>query len=285
MDTDIQEVDSDLEFDKAFDEIEEGTTPDQLDATEVESERLRDEQGRFAADPAEKVDVDEVQADEQKPIEAAELTDLEKYQKDNTNWEHKYKSDLGRQNALQTQLAESERTIQELRSGSSSQKPAEIPNEQWEELKADYPEIAAGIEAKFGDMAKNHQAEIEALKGQISPIQQEAEAQYVKNQTDTLLKDFPDYIETINSPEFDQWVQAQPRAVQALMASDEAVDASYLLSSFAQSQQSAQPQEQSPLREKRKQQLADAETLSGRNTQKQAVDEDDFDAAFNEFAD
>lgn len=279
MEVENQEIESDLEFDKAFNELATGTTPEQLDAAEAESSRLRDDQGRFTAEPKEEEGEIEEQQSEQKATETTEEA------QGNINWEHMYKSDQGRQSALQTKLAESERIIQELRSGQPSQKPAEIPNEQWEELKTDYPEIAAGIEAKFGDMAKNHQAEIEALKGQISPIQQEAQAQYEKSQIDALLKDFPDYVETIRTLEFDQWIVAQPKAVQALMASDEAVDASYLLSSFAQSQQNTQPQEQSPLREKRKQQLADAETLSGRNTQKQAVDEDDFDAAFNEFAD
>jgi hypothetical protein len=282
MEIENHELDTDLEFDKAFDELAEGATPEQLDTEAEESVRLRDEQGRFAAEQKEAEQESAALDNKEAQAEPAELTDLDKYKQDNTNWEHRYKSDLGRQNALQSKLAESERTIQELRAGSTAQKPADIPNEQWEELKNDYPEIAAGIEARFGNLEKNHQAEIEALKGQISPIQQEAEAQYVKNQTDALIRDFPDYIQTINSPEFDKWVQAQPRTVQALMGSDEAVDASYLLNSFAQTQQTTQPE--SPLRTKRKQQLEDAETLSTRNSLKKPDDENDFDSAFNEFA-
>jgi hypothetical protein len=280
MDTENQEFESDLEFDKAFDELAEGTTPEQLDTEEAESARLRDEQGRFAAAEDETAKID----DRDPQSEPVPLSDLAKYQQDNTNWEHRYKSDLGRQNALQGKLAESEKVIQELRSGASSQKPAEIPNDQWEELKADYPEIAAGIEAKFNAQAKGHQSELDVLKGQISPIQQQAETQYIENQTQALVRDFPDYIETINSPIFDQWLKVQPHGVQALANSNEAVDASYLLNSFAQSQQSAQAQPESPLRAKRKQQLADAEMIGGRNSQKKPDDEDDFDAAFNEFA-
>jgi len=280
MEIDREEVQEDLEFDAAFDNIAESMASG--DAIEEPEERLRDDQGRFASSDQDNTSDNNESLAADNESTQKELSDLEKYQQQNTNWEHRYKSDLGRQRALQEKLEKQNKVIEQLQSSNAGKKPEGMANKEWDELKEEFPELAAGVDARFNAIAEAHKAEIEALKGQISPIQQQAENQYISAQERALTTEFPDYIQTINSPEFSQWLKVQPHAVQSLMSSNEAVDASYLLSSFSQSMQSSRPD--SSLRAKRKQQLSNSESIGGRSTAKRPASMDDFDAAFEEFA-
>ena len=58
-------------------------------------------------------------------------------------WQHKYNSDLGRQNAYQRQIQEKDQLIAQLQSAQSAN-PG-VVNKHWDTLKEDYPDIAQGI--------------------------------------------------------------------------------------------------------------------------------------------
>lgn len=285
--SEAQQDTEELEFDNAFDAFAEGKE-DTLDPVEEQSaetstQQHRDDQGRFASKGEEAAAEIQIESNKESGEEAS-LSELDQYKQNNTNWEHRYKSDLGRQSALQQQLADKDKLIEDLQKGVTQNKPTEVSDSEWDDVLKDYPELADVFGAKLTALTTEHQRQMDELRGQITPIQQRAETQYVEQQTQALVQEFPNYIETINSPEFDQWIQQQPHSVQTLMNSDEAVDASYLLKSFDQSQAHHQTPPNSPLRQKRQQQLSDAESIGNRSSRKQAVDEDDFDAAFNEFA-
>lgn len=272
--SEASENNSELEFDQAFDEMAQST-----DATEDnngfdvdhEDARLRDEQGRFAA----KSDEEEQEQEEQSETASNKAQET-------INWEHRYKSDIGRQNALQQKIADQNKQIEQLKQGSQAGKPEDISESKWNEVLEDFPELAEAFDSRLKAMTAEHNNQLTELRGQLSPIQQHAENQYIERQEMSLASEYPDYKETVNSSEFQSWIQSQPAVVQELMSSNEAAEASYLLNSFAMSQGGRQPGGR--LREKRQRQLSSAESIGNRNSLRRPADEDDFDAAFEEFA-
>ncbi len=282
MEIENKETDLDTEFDNAFDELAGGTPSE---SSSESSDRLRDESGRFASAEGQG---DEEPLDEPRDEpedEPEQLSELAQYQKSNTDWEHRYRSDMGRQSALQKQVADGQDLIKSLQEAAAANKPADIPDEQWETLKAEFPEIAAGIESKFSAMASSHQTAMDGLQGQIKPIQDRAAQQYEASQAEVITRDFPNWQETIKTPEFADWFHSQPQAVQNMYGSDHAADAAYLLKSYASFSNDGAARPDSALRQKRKEQLANSETIGGRNSLRKPAEEDDFDAAFDEFAD
>jgi hypothetical protein len=272
--SEASENNSELEFDQAFDEMAQST-----DATEDnngfdvdhEDARLRDEQGRFAA----KSDEEEQEQEEQSETASNKA-------QESINWEHRYKSDIGRQKALQQKIANQNQQLEQLRQGKKGEKPDDISESKWNEVLEDFPELAEAFDSRLKAVTAQHNNQLAELRGQLSPIQQQAENQYIERQQLSLTNEFPDYVETVNSNEFQSWLKSQPAVVQELMSSNEAAEASYLLNSFAMSQGGRQPGGR--LREKRQRQLSSAESIGNRNNLRRPADEDDFDAAFEEFA-
>lgn len=269
--SEASENNSELEFDQAFDEMT-GDDKAQTDSNhfDPEAEQLRDEQGRFTA-KADSEDQDEHEAET--PTDEPQET---------INWEHRYKSDIGRQNALQQKIADQNKQIEQLKQGSQAGKPEDISESKWNEVLEDFPELAEAFDSRLKAMTAEHNNQLTELRGQLSPIQQHAENQYIERQEMSLASEYPDYKETVNSSEFQSWLKSQPAVVQELMSSNEAAEASYLLNSFAMSQGGRQPGGR--LREKRQRQLSSAESIGNRNNLRRPADEDDFDAAFEEFA-
>ena len=128
-------------------------------------------------------------------------------------------------------------------------KDAEKSPAEWEALKSDFPDWAAGVEkyvASKVQAAKPAAApvvDIEALISErINPLveqrvaavldqrQQAERQQQAVNQTlDTA---YPGWVETVNSAEFITWQNSQPKGIQALAHSDDVNDAIALLKMF-----------------------------------------------------
>lgn len=103
----------------------------------------------------------------------------------------------------------------------------------WNVLKDDYPEWAAGIDERINErVGKGDQGAVSALEKQLA--EQRAAA---AREREELSKDFvesvhPGWVDTINSPAFDTWIEDQPARVAKLADSAKPSDAIKLLNLF-----------------------------------------------------
>lgn len=276
-------------FGAAFDEFAE--TGGIAEVAEAPDDRPRDEQGRFtkADGPGE---------EEESLPEAAQISeapDEQSVESKPIDWEHRYKSEAGRQRALQRKIEERDQLIQQLQSGKQEQSQAAqaenpessgMSEEQWNVFKEDFPEIAEMMTANnrhYEQQLQQQQQVIDGLRNQIQPIQQQAGEQYQEAQYQLLEKKHPDYQDIADSTEFQYWMNQQPKKVQELINSDDAADAAYLLSAYKREKAAEQPQT-NELEQRRKRKLAEAQIVPGRGGNKKPVAEDDFDAAFDHYA-
>lgn len=228
-------------------------------------ETPRDDKGRFKS----------------KDEELAELR--EEAQK----WQHRYNSDLGRQNALQRKIQEQEQQLSQLRKApQQEQSPAGMSPAEWETLKEDFPEIAAAMESRLSVINQQYESKISRLEQQIQPMQQQAQQQYKNAQYQILESQHPDWKTVAQTPEFRQWIDAQPSAVVQLMESDEAADAAYLIGTYKLHTQPTSSIQSDDLKQRREKQLRQGQTLSNRGGRKKSAmpAEDDYENSFNFFA-
>lgn len=283
------------ELESAFDEFATGETGGE------QGNQARDEQGRFASedslddeqdgDNGEDGQGEQGEEDGQQPDPLAEL---ERYKQEAQQWQHRYNSDLGRQNALQRRIQEQEQQIKQLQSkapqasnqnGSDNPEGSGYTDAEWEALKEDFPEVAQALEKRMAAVSSQYQQQIQQLQQQIQPIQQQAHEQYVSSQYQILEQQHPDWRDVAATNEFRQWVNTQPPAVQQLMGSENAADAAYLISNYKLAS-GVQQQQAQAVNQRRQRQLQNAQTIpnrGGRRTPGQPA-EDDLDAAFDYFA-
>ncbi|GAB2799070.1 hypothetical protein GCM10027040_27620 [Halomonas shantousis] len=267
--------------------------PDDQENGDDPAGQPRDDQGRFATNDGHDEPGEDAQANEGGGNDADPLAQLERYRQEAQQWQHRYQSDLGRQSALQRKIIEQQQLIEQLQKG--GQKPEQkatgenpegsgMSDAEWEALKSDFPDLAKALDARLGAMSSRYEQQIEQLKGQIQPIQQQAQDQAMQAQFSALDQQHPDWRDTVNKPEFHNWLQQQPPAIQKLTESDSAADAAYLLSTFKLTVGEAQ-QPNSQLQQRRQRQLQSAQTVPSRGgRQRSAIPDNDEDALFDYFA-
>jgi hypothetical protein len=148
-------------------------------------------------------------------------------------------------------------------------------SEKWEALKAEFPEWAEAVEERLGTQAGQQQApvDLDALRKQIgdelagsltTKLTEEISAS-IQAATEERLVNVAHrgWKDTVKTPAFTQWMQAQTPEVQALGSSPVAEDAIALLDGF-KSWQATQPAPVDPARiaAERKQRLQDAATVA-----------------------
>ena len=199
-------------------------------------------------------------------------------------WQHKYNSDLGRQHAYQRQLQEKEQQIAHLQKVQQNANPG-ISNDRWKVVADDYPDIAEGVQSLFQQQTQQHKAELDRVRSELQPIQQQAHQSYIDQQFAMLEQEHPDYRELATSNEFKQWVETQPHPVQQMIQSEQAGDAAYLLRAYKNDVSPGQ-QATSELKQRREKQLRQGQTVPSRGGRQKSnmPPEEDFDAAFDFFA-
>ena len=274
-----QEVQEELSFEDAFNEIadeSEGREPEEINDTEEvqeaeeevedsppDNEQPRDDQGRFTAEdePDTEPDTDP-------------LAELEKYKAEAQQWQHRYNSDLGRQNALQRKIQEQQDEIAKLQQSAQQTAPegSGMSQNEWDTLKEDFPEIAAAMESRLNFISNQYESKISRLEQQLQPIQQQQHDAYRNQQFAMLDQQHPDWRDIAGSNDFNQWMQTQPEPVQALYKAHRGV-------------RTAAPTDE--LKQRRQRQLQQGQTISNRGGRPKSnlPPEDDFEAAFNYFAD
>jgi hypothetical protein len=280
----MSEENTEQSFEDAFDElVEEPTSSAETSNTEEETQdaalqgQEEEAQGQAGVlDP-------ELKEPQESGEQATEEPSVAALQDELRQWKHRYSSDLGRQNAYQRQLKERDEEIAKLRSAQSPN-PG-IDDATWETTKQDYPDIAEGVSAFYKMQGQKHQAEIDALKAQLAPIQGQLHESYVAQQYQMLAQEHPDWNQIAASEKFRNWVSMQPQNVQEMMESEQAGDAAYLLRVYKNEVSEATAQTTSNLKQRREKQLRQGQNVPSRGGRSQQVmpPDDDFDAAFDYF--
>ena len=196
---------------------------------------------------------------------------------------HKYNSDLGRQNAYQKQIEELKQQNNALRqqaSGKDNSKP--------DTLTEDYPDIAEGTDSRINKATEPLMQKIAELEQKLTPIEEKQQQDAIGAQYNKLEQEHPDYVEISKDPEFHNWLGTQPLPVRAMIESEDASEASYLLKLYKNDKGLVPTQEEAPseLKQRREKQLRQAQNVPSRGGRSQEIvpPNDDFEAAFDYFA-
>jgi hypothetical protein len=274
----MSEENEEQTFNEAFDELAEGESTSSEDAPESLTNEVDDvgkeEEGQALL----------LEEESEKTEQALSIEDqLDAAQGELQQWQHRYNSDLGRQNAYQRQLKEQQQTIEKLQQSSTASPSA--GDNSWKLVAEDYPDIAEGVKSLFEKQANEHRFELDRVRGELQPIQEQARKSYVDQQFVMLENEHPDYREVAVSEEFKGWVATQPGPIQEMIQSEQAGDAAYLLRAYKNDVQPGQ-QATSELKQRREKQLRQGQTVPSRGGRSKSnlPPEDDFEAAFDFFA-
>jgi len=270
-------------YEDAFNEFTGDANELREEAQEGQEEELREVEETEEVDDLEDEPVGEEPVEED-PIGSLR-NELQQVRQQAEEWQHKYNSDLGRQNALQRKIQEQEQTIQRLQKPQSFPAPG-ISDKEWKELSEDFPEIAKAVEGKLNTITRNYEAKIRGLESRVAPIQEQAEKSYVSEQYRILAEEHPDYQEIADSQDFKHWVSFQPESVKALISSKQAADAAYLLRTYKNETRLPEPVSNNELKQRREKQLRQAQTVPSRGgrVKSNLPPDDDYEAAFDYFA-
>ena len=274
----MSEENEEQSFNDAFDELAEGESTSSEDTLETFDDEVDDdgqeEEGQAL--------VLEEESKETGPALSVE-EQLSAAQDELQQWQHRYNSDLGRQHAYQRQLKQQQQTIEKLQQSSPPSTAA--ADNSWKLVAEDYPDIAEGVKSLFEKQANEHRAELNRVRGELQPIQEQARKSYIDQQFVMLEKEHPDYREVAKSGEFKSWVATQPHPIQEMIQSEQAGDAAYLLRAY-KNDVSPGLQATSELRQRREKQLRQGQTVPSRGGRSKSnlPPEDDFEAAFDFFA-
>ena len=209
---------------------------------------------------------------------------VEELQRKAEEAEHTAKSQIGRVSALTRKLNE---LGQSKPQESNRLDAAPLPGDpDWEQFKDDFPGMATAVEKRLAAIEKSLTERV----GQVAqPIHQMQREQFMRSQFAALEAAHPDYQTVAGSNEFRSWLATQPSQVQQLITSEDASEASWLLSTYKSLAGSPTPQGQSDvvaLREKRKAQLQQSAGVPAKGSGNQSIGgaPDDYEAAFQFFA-
>lgn len=271
METEAATAAEDQSFEDAFAEFSGARdVPDQDEPSTTETEVVVEKEQTEQPEATEQK-VGESDSDYEKRLQAAEEAAK--------TWEHKFKSEVGRQTALQRKVGELEAQLKERPQSPQAQRQY---SERMQGLMNDFPEIAQALQEELETQLATVREEVQQA---VAPMkQQEEQRQYAAEEQQVVAK-YPEFVQTVNSREFLEWFQDQPDAVQALAASPKAKDAIAVIDYYSASrrQVAANPEVQN-IMAKRNASLE--RNVSVKNSAPAPVNDgpDDFESAFAHFA-
>lgn len=131
---------------------------------------------------------------------------------------------------------------------------AELQGRTFEEVEAEWPEVAALIKHQVQTTTQALQQQFQQQLAPLNELQQQYQQQqqqaYIQSELSRLEQQHPDYKEIAADPAFSQWIQRQPATVQQMYGSTSADDNAVLLTLFKAStnrMSSASPRQQTNL--------------------------------------
>ena len=259
------------EFDDAFAEFS-----DDVDNTEEEDKEQ------------EKDDEQVEQEEERNPLQDK----IDELVKQNNDLQHYKNSNDGRVGALQKKLDELVAAKPE-----PKQEKAPEKDDEWDQFVEEDEFTATTIDKRVNKSKKELKDEIfEELDTRFKPIQddnkkrdEEARNVYLNNQMDLLDEYDKGWEAIIITDDYLGWIEKQPRRVREMVNSSEAEDYIYLLDGFKSFSNNGNKNKEednavNKIREERKAKLANHETVAPRNAARVSGPPDDFDGAFEYYA-
>lgn len=199
------------------------------------------------------------------------------------DWEHRFKSEVGRQAAYQRQIAELKQQLEAVKKGAPESKPARQATKQMERLMEDFPDIAEATQAEIAARVEEIRAE---LQQSLAPVKEAEQQRTVQREELSVKEAYPTYTEIVNTTEFFDWYSRQPEAVQALARSSKAGDAIAMLDYYTGGKRTASADTSAVQEIKEKRQQALQRNVSVRSTAPAPVGDapDDFESAFAHFS-
>jgi DNA repair exonuclease SbcCD ATPase subunit len=283
----------DSEFEDAFKEFSgKSAGVEDRDEYHIDREQIRKDQEsdlESGTEPGDR-DTDDI-SEKLKTLEA-----------ENEKLRHSDASQRGRLGAYQRRINELESATQQIQSDKPTDNNTGKPQNEdqqrqelaesmdmqdWEEFKEDFPDMARAFESRLkADDARQAQMkqELDELRASVQPIQQQAHEQQLQSEYARLEDRHEDWREVVNAPEFDKWLQSQNQSIRALADSTSADDASALLDFYKNVRPPGEGDNRAKEHEKRQNRLANAQTVSRRGTATRGAAPDDFEAAFDYYA-
>lgn len=309
--------------DEAPEDADEDLPADEAGKTETvaEGDKTADDESsesaaeQAAADEGEDIDPYEGMSPEAKEKYQAMEADLDKLN-------HQLRSDAGRVSGMQRKINLLTEEIDGIRAGrtagpSGNPTDAQIKDamtgtdEEWDQFSKDYPHIAAAIDKRFERAGEAAQGALDStlkpVNETLTRVNEKDATDAAKERIDTVAKDFPNWTEAVETPDFKLWLDAQPPGVQGLAFSDDTRDAVELISKYdahlvAEGKPSLRPEEANEedpdepgveskrepteIERKRAQQLDAGQSIPSKpaGIDVDAGNMDEFEAAFNHFA-
>lgn len=154
-------------------------------------------------------------------------------------------------------------------------------DEEWDEFKKNFPDVARIMDTRLQQMAKKLSTKDNSKVENLLLEQEQVE----------LLDIHPDAPEIVQSPEFLSWLQKQPVAVQSMIRSPSHADAAWLIGTYKTAQQkppSGNAGGGSGILEERQRRIDEAAKTAGATRDAAPTSEapaNEFEVAFNHYAD
>jgi hypothetical protein len=269
------------DFDSAFAEFS-GETPDVPVEDEQETPVEVAEETPEVTEVTETSETEQTESDPFAGLSEQQKQYFAELQKKASEADHTIKSQIGRVSALQKKINDLESSKAAPKSAPEVRKPS---NPVWEAAKSEYPTIFEPMEQ---ELAEIRQMVSEQVGQATQPIRELQHERYISHQFAALEAAHPDYKDVVATDTFRSWLSAQPPQIQAFAASEDANEASYLLSTF-KAITGSKPREVSQvaeIKEQRKAKLEAATGIQSKGATNPSVGgaPDDFDAAFEFFS-
>jgi hypothetical protein len=277
------------DFESAFDEFAKETEPAEAPVEPAEPAEAPVE----PAAPAEPAEPYEDPA----PAEAPDINTL---RAERDRYLHQVRSNEGRVSAMQRRINELSQAVQQREAalqqlhtrgpqGAVSAPPGDMSQADWQKFREDFPEVAQAVDAHVSHVVSNAVSQhLGSIKAEIEPIRQAEHERFLQSQFAALEAAHPDWRDVVQNDDFREWLRIQPSAVQQYMESEDAGEASWLVSQYklAATTRRIDPsaQQAEAIRASRNQRLVSSQSVPGRRVAERPLPEDDFDAAFQAYA-
>lgn len=220
------------------------------------------------------------QADPSPSVEEL-MAELERTRKSAQDFEHRFKSEVGRQAAYQRQINELKTQLQ------ASPNPTKAEqrrlSERMEKIAEDFPELAQAFQEELEEAIGTVRKEVDS---HLQPIRQREQEAHYQLEEQRVAEAYPDFQDIVRSTEFQSWFSEQPEAVRNLATSPLAQDALAVLDYYTGGTRFRQEPNAQVQQVQARRQAAMQRNTSVRSTAPAPVTDapDDFESAFNYYA-
>lgn len=276
------------EYEDAFDSLVSGEEPEQEVTGDETSEPAQEPQEPQSepehSEPGEESTDSDQDDDQQADVQA----ELDRLKKERDYYKHGFDANRGRVSAYQKKINELEAQKSAHPAPQENPGGSGMSDEQWQSFADEYPEMARAMEARLNQAASQFEqrvgqavnARMSEIEHQVQPLKERAHEDFMQSQYAALDQRHPDWREVASSGQFREWIGKQPQAVQKLVESEDAQDASWLMDSYKAMSGASSPQPA----QQRKQRLQQSVGVKSKGGGRATGIPDDFEAAFDYFA-